>query len=471
MFRCRVLLVALALTAAPSLLFAQPGPAGRWTGAIEITGQKLYIVVNFTGEGSSVAGTIDIPQQRATGLPLINVKADGRAVHFELQAGPGLAVFDGERQGERIAGSFEQSGVKGTFSMTLAGANVRPPAAAPEPPVPYEQEQVKAVNGEVTLAGTLTVPPGPGPHPAVVLITGSGAQTRDEDVFGMKVFALLADQLTRAGIAVLRSDDRGVGGSTGSISQSTSSDFADDALAQVGLLKGRKDIDPARIGLLGHSEGGIVAPMAANRSADVAFVVLLSAPGVSGEQVVLAQNELIGRASGAPEEQIARNAALQRKLFAALRSGEGMEEAAAEARPLMKEALQQLPEAQRKAMGDLDAAAAKAVDQQIAAMKSPWFRFFLSYDPAPALERLAVPALAIFGERDTQVPAESNRQAMEAAFKRGRHADHTVLVIPRANHLYQEAVTGGPGEYATLKKEFVPGFSDTIAKWILGKKR
>ena len=442
---------------------AQPGVAGRWAGAIEVMGQKLQIAVSLAEEGGSLEGTIDIPQQGAKGLPLINLRAGGGAVHFELQAGPGnVAVFDGRRTGDTIAGTFEQAGVKGTFSMTQ-GSEPRTQAQAP---VPYRQEDVQVTSGPIRLAGTLTLPPGTGPHPAVVLITGSGPQNRDEDVFGMPVFRLLADHLTRAGIAVLRSDDRGVGGSTGNVGQSTSADFADDALAQVRLLKGRHDIDPKRIGLLGHSEGGIVAPMAANRSTDVAFVVLLSGPGLTGEQIMLAQNELVGRASGVPEEQIRKNGALQRKMFAAVRSGEGLDAVTTEVRALTREALERLPEAQRKAMGDLDAAAARTAEQQMAGLKSTWFRYFLSYDPAPALEKLTCPVLAVFGERDTQVPAGPNREAMEAAFKRGGHRDHTIVVIPGANHLYQASVTGGPAEYATLKKEFVPGFAETIAKWI-----
>ncbi|HSK11007.1 MAG TPA: alpha/beta hydrolase [Vicinamibacterales bacterium] len=327
------------------------------------------------------------------------------------------------------------------------------------------------VNGAVSLAGTLTLPPGGGPHPAVVLLTGSGAQDRDEDVFGMKVFGLLSDHLTRAGVAVLRSDDRGVGGSTGTLSQSTSSDLADDALAQVRFLKGRKDIDGTRIGLIGHSEGGLVAPMAATRSGDVAFVVLLSAPTVTGERILLAQNALVARASGMPEEHIRKNEALQRKMFAAVRSGEGWDAVVAEVEALTRESLERLPEAQRKPLGDVGGFARKNAEQQVAAVKNPWFRFFLDYDPAPALAKLGIPVLAVFAERDTQVPAALNREVMEQAFEKGGHRDHTITVVPKANHLYQEATTGGPAEYPMLKKEFVPGFAEMISQWIVEKTR
>jgi pimeloyl-ACP methyl ester carboxylesterase len=463
----RVLVLVLVLV--PALLAAQAGFAGRWDGAIEVMGQTLQITVSLTEEAGALAGTIDIPQQGAMGLRLMNLRAAGETVHFELQAGPGsVALFDGRRTGEHIAGTFEQGSAKGTFSITAAGT---PAPARKAEEVPYRQEEVQVVSGGIRLGGTLTLPPGQGPHPAVALLTGSGPQNRDEDVFGMPVFRLLADRLTRAGIAVLRCDDRGVGGSTGNVAQSTSSDFADDALAQVGWLKARNDIDPKRIGLLGHSEGGIVAPMAANRSADVAFVVLLAGPALTGEQVMLAQNELVGRASGVPEAQIRKNGALQRRMFAAVRSGEGLDDVTAEVRDLAREALQRMPEAQRRALGDLDAAAARAAEQQVAGLKTPWFRHFLTYDPAPALEKLACPVLAVFGERDTQVPAGPNREAMEAAFKKGGHRDQTIVVVPRANHLYQDSVTGGPGEYATLKKEFIPGFAETVTNWVVEKTR
>ncbi len=464
MFRHHPLIgVALAATllslVTPAVSAAQ-APSGAWAGAIGIMGQKLDIVVTFTGEGPSLKGTIDIPQQGTTGLPLINVKVEGAAVHFELQAGPGLAVFEGERKGDTIAGTFEQSGMKGTFDLTPKKA------AAPEPPPPYAAEEVKIPAGAVTLAGTLTLPAGSGPHPVVVLITGSGAQDRDETVLGMKPFRLLADYLTRQGVAVLRCDDRGIGGTTGSMAMATTADFADDAAAMVQFLKGRADIDKAHIGLLGHSEGGLVAPMVASRSKDVAFVVLMSAPAVPGDQILVAQGRLLGEASKVPAEQIAKNADLQRQLFAAVRTGAGWKEVEERAYAETRASFETLPEAQRKGIGDLDAFARKTAAQQLAAARSPWFKYFLEYDPAPALAKLTVPVLAVFGERDLQVPAAQNREPMEAIFKKSGNRRVAFHVIPRANHLYQDSITGNATEYATLKKEFLPGFLELVGTWV-----
>ena len=438
----------------------QPSVAGRWEGAISIMGQDLGVVVVFTDVGSVMTATIDIPEQGARGLPLRNVRASAGRAYFELPAGPGLAVFDGTVTGDVISGTFTQGQLKGTFQLK------RGTALRPEPPPPYRQEEVTVQNGAIILAGTLTMPATPGPHPAVVLITGSGPQNRDEEIFGIKPFRMIADHLTRAGIAVLRCDDRGVGGSTGSVSKSTTADFADDALAQVRYLEARPDIDKAHIGLLGHSEGGLAAPMAAVKSKSVAFIVLVSGPALTGEKIVLAQGELLGVAERVPPEQVRANADLQRMIFAAARSGTGWEAVTEAAEKLALQALARLPEEQRKAMGDPQNVARQQIAAQVATARSPWFRFFLDYDPAPTLAKVEVPVLALFGGKDLQVPAESNRLAMEEVFAKSGHKDHRIVVMPEANHLYQQANTGSVSEYTTLKKEFLPGFLDLLATWI-----
>jgi hypothetical protein len=459
-------LVALVL-AVPSA--QQPAFAGRWEGAINIAGTSLTIIVVATDAAPGLKATIDIPGQSASGLPLSNVRYEAPKVHFELPAGPGLAVFDGELAGDRISGTFDQAGLKGTFQMTRGAAKPAPP---PEP-VPYKEEEVKVLNCATTLAGTLTLPPGGGPFPAVVMITGSGAQNRDEELFGFKPFRVIADYLTRKGIAVLRCDDRGVGGSTGATSQVTSEDFAGDVIAEAQFLKTRAEINGAHIGVLGHSEGGLVGPMAAARSADIAFVIMMSGPTLTGEKIMLAQAELINRASGVSEARTKRNTELQRKIFAAVRSGTGWDEVAAAVRAEAKATIDEMPEAQKKAIPDIEQVVNAQAAQQIAMVKTAWFKFFLDYDPVPTLEKLRIPILAVFGELDLQVPPEANRLALEQALKRRANRDHLIKVMPKANHLYQEARTGNVSEYAVLKKEFVPGLLDLFSGWILqhaGKK-
>jgi pimeloyl-ACP methyl ester carboxylesterase len=468
---CGVLfLVLLFATARPGAQAVPPPQSpveGRWQGAILIMGSELKIEVTFKTAGTGLTATIDIPQQGAAGLPLTAVRHEAGKVHFELQAGPGLAVWDGELKGGEISGRFTQAGIEGTFALKRPEEKA---ALAPSEPLPYAEEEVKVQNGPVTLAGTLTLPQTGKPFPAVVMISGSGAQNRDEEVFGFKLFRLLADHLSRNGFAVLRMDDRGVGGSTGSVAASTSEDFAGDALAEVTYLKGRPDIDPKRIGLCGHSEGGLVAPIAAARSSDVAFIVLMAPPGLTGEKIMIAQGEAIGRAVHLPEADIQKNAELQRKIFAAVRAGQGVIELGDEIRRLALERINELPAEQRRAISNPEQYAEKTADQQIKGVQSAWFRFFLDYDPAPALTKVRCPVLAVFGELDLQVvPHEENQKAIAGALERGGNKDHTLKTISKANHLFQDATTGSPSEYATLKKEFAPGFLAEVTAWLKAK--
>jgi pimeloyl-ACP methyl ester carboxylesterase len=420
-------------------------------------------------------------------------------VHFELAAGAGLAVWDGALEEDAIEGEFTQAGVVGTFRMTRAAGAAEPeatsdptaasetdvageaipaePTRIPSPseierePVLYRDHAVVLENGDITLSGTLSLPVAEGPHPAVVLITGSGPQNRDEEIFGFQPFRLIADHFARVGIAVLRMDDRGVDGSTGSVSESTSADFAGDALVAVDYLTNHPAIDASSIGLLGHSEGGIVAPMAADRSDDISFLVLLAGTAVTGSEVLLEQGELIARANGASPEAVEQQKASQRRLFGLLRSNASDEELSAELDRTIREGVESMPPERREAIRDLDQFVATQVAPQLASMTSTWFRAFLDYDPAEALRTTSVPVLALFGELDLQVPPAQNREPMARALAEAGNTDVTIEVIPGANHLFQVAITGNPREYLTLEKEFVPGLLDRISSWIQARTR
>ena len=291
----------------------------------------------------------------------------------------------------------------------------------PKPPYPYRAEDVTYENkaGGVKLAGTLTVPSGPGPFPAVILITGSGAQDRDESLLGHKPFLVLADYLSRRGIAVLRVDDRGVGGSTGHTKSSTSDDFAGDVLAGVDFLKGRKEIDPSKIGLIGHSEGGIIAPMAAARSKDIAFIVLMAGTGVPGDQILAAQGQLILKASGSSESEMKQERDVQKRLIDIIVQEKDEKAAQVKLAAALKEILAAMPESERKAVAEKPGALSEAA---VDAFNNAWFRYFLTYDPRPTLRTVACPVLAINGEKDLQVPAKENLAEIEKALKRGATA-------------------------------------------------
>ncbi len=435
---------------------------GRWEGPVAVAGQSMVMVVKFSGSGSEMKGQLDVPAQGAKDLPLKNITYQAPKVHFEAFEGAGLATFDAELTSDgTLSGSFGQAGYEGTFTFKRAAA-AAPPTAAP---VPYKEEEVTFQNGDAKLAGTLTIPQGRGPFPAVVLITGSGPEDRDETVFGFKPFRIIADSFTRQGIAVLRYDDRGMGGSTGD-TEATSEDLAGDVTAAVALLRARPDINPQAIGVMGHSEGGIIGPIAATRSPDVSFVILLGGPGLPGKEVLVQQAGDVAKASGAPQAQVDAIMVEERKVVDAVMTGQGLDELKAKLIQQAQAQVAALPAEQQKALGsDPAGMAQKQVEAQIAAMQSPWFQYFLKYDPAPTLAKVKVPVLAIFGGKDVQVAAGPNEAAVKAALAQGGNTHVTTRVYPDANHLFQPAKTGGVQEYSQLK-DMVPGLLDETAQWI-----
>jgi pimeloyl-ACP methyl ester carboxylesterase len=441
---------------------------GNWDGSISIMGTELRILVEFTRDGDAWVGTIDIPQQGAIDLPLHAISFDAPNVQFAMLAGPSQATFDGELADGAITGIFSQSGFEGSFQLQ-AVADPETETVVEED-LPYTAEEVTFGHDDATLAGTLTLPEGDGPHPALILVTGSGQQNRDEEIYlapGYRPFAVIADTLTRQGIAVLRYDDRGMGGSIGEVESATSADFADDTEAALNFLLEREEIDPTQIGILGHSEGGIIATLLAARNPDVAFIILMAGPGLSGYDVVLAQTVMLAEDGGASAEDLERIRTQQTQVLDTVRNNEGWDALEILMQEIIAEQLAQLPDAQKAQLGDLDAYAAQVIASQMATLQSPWYRFFISYDPAEDLAEINVPVLAIFGGLDLQVPAEANAEAVRAAAETAGNEDVTVEIIPNANHLFQAAESGGVDEYSTLAPEFVPGFLDLISEWLL----
>jgi uncharacterized protein len=443
--------------------FAQTAVAGDWEGAITLPGIDLGIAVHFTGKNDSLQATIDIPMQMAKGLPLKNVRAPLPSVHFELPAGPGLAVFEGMVAGDSITGGFQQGSVSARFHLRRS-KDRKADAAAPPPP--YHEEEVAIPNGTVTLAGTLSMPRTGGPFPAAILLTGSGAQNRDEEIFGFKPFQILADHLTRNGFAVLRCDDRGVGGSTGDMKTATTADFSLDALALYGFLQKRREIRASQIGLIGHSEGAETAAMTAAASKDVAFVVLLAGPAIPGDSTILSQIQSLGRSAGESEENISRGLELERNVFATVRAQKGWDELRSSLIAEMHRSMDRLPTAQKDAMQNPDSVIAARVEVQMSGLRTPWFAFFLSHDPAADLARIRCPVLALFGELDMQVSPALNAKPMSSALSASGNTDVQVVTIPGVNHLFQKAVTGSPAEYAGLEKKFSDGILDQITAWL-----
>lgn len=428
--------------------------AGDWDGALTIgAGMTLRLVLHLTQGPNGLAATLDSVDQGALGIPASSAAVEKGKVRIEV------AKIGGTFQGalgadaRTLSGDWSQGGRSTPLTFTLrgrraAGPTVRRPQT-PQKPYPYRDEDVAYPSAPgVRLAGTLTLPPGRGPFPAAVLIAGSGPHGRDEEVFGHKLFLVLADHLTRNGIAVLRYDKRGLGGSSGDYQGATSADFAADAEAATAYLRRRPEIDPRRIGLIGHSEGGAIAPMVAARDPSVAFVVLMAGPGIRGDDLLLKQQALIGRAMGAPEDKLAEGRAVNRKLYAAVEGAKDGAEAAAKARAVLTEA----------------GAPAQAVEAAVQQSSSNWFRFFLAYDPAPTLARVKCPALAINGSKDLQVPAVEDLAAIRAALK--GNPDVQTVELDGLNHLFQTAITGAPSEYAQIEETMSPRALDLITGWI-----
>jgi uncharacterized protein len=444
-----------------------PALAGQWQGKIALPGAGLEIIVALAEQDGAWSGAIDVPAQGAAGIPLHDITVEGDAVRFEMLTGAQLAVFDGQVQPDgSIRGAFTQSGLEGTFELD------RPQAPVAAEPLPYVEQEVTFQNDDITLAGTLTLPEGDGPFPALILLSGSGQQDRDEAlaiVPGYRPFAEIADTLTRQGVAMLRYDDRGVGGSSaGDLATVSSADFAGDAEAALRFLLGRADIDSQQIGFLGHSEGGILAAMIAARNSDVAFVISMAGTAVNGYETVIKQVERLSLAAGASSAEAAAAAEQQRTALDLVlaQDWDGLE---AMVNAIVEEQVVAVPTEQLAAMGGKDALVQQQVAAQLQALQSPWYQFFLSYDPAQDFAQVTAPVLGIFGGNDTQVDADQNSAALQAALARAGNPDVTIQVLPTANHLFQDANTGGVDEYALLPPQLMPEFLEAISQWLLAR--
>ncbi|MDR6803154.1 pimeloyl-ACP methyl ester carboxylesterase [Dyadobacter sp. BE34] len=335
----------------------------------------------------------------------------------------------------------------------------------PSKPYPYYSEDIVFTNSKTgnLLAGTLTVPGKAGVYPATVLITGSGPQNRDEEVSGgHKPFLVLADHLTKQGIAVLRFDDRGVGKSTGDFAKASSMDFADDVESAVEYLKTRKEIDITKIGLIGHSEGGTIASMVAARSKDVDFITLLAAPGIRGDSIILIQIGLIAKALGLSQAEISRAKAISREAYHIVQNSVNDKERNAKLSTLAENAFQDYP----KKLMPANITKEQFVSQQVAAVTTPWWIFFLKYDPVSSLAKVTCPVLALNGNKDVQVTPKENLTAIAGALK---NVNNLVITkeLPGLNHFFQECKECTPQEYAKLKQTFSPAALDEISTWIL----
>jgi pimeloyl-ACP methyl ester carboxylesterase len=413
---------------------------GDWGGAIEGPRGQVRIGLHFAESRGIVVGSWEVPDQGLRDAKLETVVLeDTRVFCAGNLPGNQPISFEGTPSGTSIHGTYRQGGVEAPFTLTRG----QPPVARARTRTTekYTEELVTVHNGPISLEGTLTSPRGVSRPPVLVFITGSGPQNRDEEVVGVPVFGILADALARHGVAVLRLDDRGVGESTGDFATATTADFATDIEAAVRYLQARKDLGP--IGLLGHSEGGLIAPMVATRNPAVKFLVLLAPPAEPGDVLLVDQSEHILRAEGAKARDIAEATAFNRLVYKTLKEG----------RPLSS--------LEDKLPAHLSPKDFTAMANQVG---SPWFLGFLNSDPEATLKQLKIPTLAVFGALDVQVPPETNVPRLRAAL----HGNHsvTVRVLPGLNHLFQRAKTGAPREYARLEKGVDSSMLDAVSAWL-----
>lgn len=448
-----------------AVLSCGSGPApldlnGVWEGEIEVQGMTLPFVLRLEHNGEDLSGNMDIPAQNARNLQLSHMSVRGDSVFFSLTSPAGRADFAGTGRDGSIAGSFLQAGYSGTFTVCRTS-----------PEVPLDEsagEEVTIAGEDCVIAGTLVLPEGEPPYPCVFLLTGSGPQDRDEYVMGFPVFAVLSRHLSGSGLAVLRCDDRGVGGSTGDTGSLGDSVFLYEAGLMLDHLRSDARIDPDRIGVLGHSEGSSTAfALAAARPSDLAFVVSMAGPSLDGYSTLLAQQEAILTAHGFPEEEIARKRTAQVRIMDAVLSGQDAGALQMILEEHFREDYSRLAGEEPASMGDIDRLVAMSVQQTMPQVTSPWFRGFLLHDPAQNIARVACPVLVVYGGKDIQVIPEVNLPSMEAALQ--DNPDHEIIVVPEANHLFQRAVTGEVEEYASLPPEFIEGFLETVSSWIAAR--
>ena len=459
-----VKLICIALICALSLPVAGQEIAGDWSGVLKVQQIQLRVVFHIQKNASGYGATMDSPDQGAKGIPVTSVSYEKAALKLSI-ANIGVTYEGVLDDGGNITGTFRQTGQSFPLNLSRQIVEEEKPARPQEPakPYPYSEEEVRIENREdgVTLAGTLTLPRRDGPFPAVVLISGSGAQNRDEELLEHKPFLVIADHLTRNGIAVLRFDDRGTAASTGDFQTATSYDFSKDTEACVRYLQNRKEIDRRKIGLAGHSEGGIIAPMIAARNKEIAFIVLLAGPGIRGDRLLLLQQDLIAEASGVGEEDRKQNKILHEGAFDIVLQSTGTEQLKTALTGYLKQVIKDLPASAAKDMYD-----DRFIRTSVKRLANPWMQHFVKYDPAPALEHVKCPVWAVNGEKDLQVPAKVNLDAIRTALTKGGNRQFVTKTFPGLNHLFQESKTGLPTEYATIEQTISPVVLNEMLIWI-----
>ncbi|MDD3080525.1 MAG: alpha/beta fold hydrolase [Paludibacter sp.] len=445
---------------------------GDWNGVLSVQGMNLRLVFHVKQENQVFSATMDSPDQGAKDIPMSSVTYTDDTLTIEYQA-VGIVYTARLIEPDKLSGEFKQGGLKLPLEMTHEAVPVpesKPKAQDPVKPYPYNSEDVTFENKQAgtTLAGTFTFPKTEGTFKTVVLITGSGPQNRDEELLGHKPFLVLSDYLTRHGIAVLRFDDRGCFKSSGNFQTATTPDFATDVEAAVAYLQTRKEVDKKKIGLIGHSEGGLIAPMVAAHNKNIGFIVLMAGPGIKGSDIILLQQELVGKANGVNQDDLEAAHAMNQHIFDMIDKNQNTDSLKNDIKKYILDEIAKHPELMKQEGTSMNME--ELVDAQMKQITSPWFLYFLKYNPVPVLEKVKCPVLAINGSKDLQVPAQVNLKAIEDALTKAHNKNFVIKEMSGLNHLFQECKTGSPNEYAGIEQTISPSALTTIADWINGLK-
>lgn len=447
-----------------STLFSQD-ITGKWYGKISVMGTELHFSFDFALANSTYSGTMDIPQQNAKGIPLSSVTFEDKTLVFKFEQAK--FSYSGKlNDSNEFEGIFSQNGQNLPLKLSRTQTEVKKVKRPqePKPPFDYEIEEVTFINekDKITLGGTLTSPKSDN-FPVVILISGSGQQDRNSEILGHKPFWVIADYLTKSGIGVLRIDDRGVGLSGGDPITSTTHDFATDIEAAVTFIKTKKGVNPKKIGLIGHSEGGMIAPIVASKDKNINFIVLLAAPGIPCDELLIEQTYLIAKVSGATEVEIADTQKNNKLIYDLVKSDKTNDELKSDLETVFINLFKNDPsfitlsETEKNQM----------INQQIESVSYPWFRNFVQFKPEEYLKKVKCPVLVLNGENDLQVPPKSNMTGIKNALDKARNKKVTLKEYPKLNHLFQESVTGSTDEYGAIEQTFSPTVLTDIKDWIL----
>ena len=439
---------------------------GDWIGTLQVNATSLRLVFHIDEYNGALTSSMDSPDQGVMGVPANPPTLEGSSISIGVPAVGGVMEGTISNNKEEIAGTWSQAGQSWDIVLERSEESVAPNRPQePQRPYPYEEEEVtfEVPEGGHTLAGTLTLPEGVGPFPAAILISGSGPQDRDETLMGHKPFLVLSDYLTQHGIAVLRYDDRGTAASTGDHSTATSADFAHDAAAAVAYLRTHPRIDQSKLGLVGHSEGGLIAPMVAIDSDAVAYIVMMAGPGMMGKELLPLQIRLIAKAGGANTETLEASSKINTQL---IQKAASLDPNSASTRTELKTFLEQ--ETSKYSPEILEALEYEPdqTDALINRLTNPWMHYFLNYDPIPTLKKIDIPVLSIFGEKDLQVPPTQNASLIQDALVSGGNPHAETLILPGLNHLFQTSETGSPSEYGAIEETLAPAALVAISEWI-----